>query len=256
MYLGVSTQVGENSCGLAILVRRVAGLQLLERHLSPDDRAIVLRIRSDTVTLKLVNVYLKSGSAAYELRPTLLWIQSHLCKNQKDQLIMGGDFQHIPGFHPAFPFSAPSVTRAFQEILPDSVSPARPTTAEPTWVSPQGHVRALDHVVSSIPATITSRTDITFPSDHIPQLAKFQSLHPVSSLPAIHVKGARTVQQFREASSQLKPIWRTQPLRVAILSFCKAIVQAVQTGASLQANYLDTPSAVVQIQWHLHQKLT
>ena len=162
MYLGVSTQVGENSCGLAHLVRWVAGLQLLERHLSPDDRAIILRVTSNAVTLKLVNAYLKSGNAAYELRPTLLWIQPHLCQNQEDRLIIGGDFQHNPGFHPGFPFSAPSITRAFQEVLPSSVCPAHPTTAEPTWVSPQGHVGALDHVVSSIPATITSRTDITF----------------------------------------------------------------------------------------------
>ena len=104
---------------------------------------------------------------------------------------MGGDFQHNPGFHPGFPTSAPSITRAFQEILPDSVFPARPTTAEPTWVSAQGHVGALDHVVSSLPATITSRIDITFPSDHIPQLASFQSLRPAPPLPSIHSKGRR-----------------------------------------------------------------
>ena len=264
MYLSVSTQVGENSSGLAILVHRVAGLQLLERHLSPDDRAIVLRIKSGEVTLKLVNVYLKSGSAAYELRPTLLWIQSHLCLHQMDQLTIGGDFQHNPGFHPGFPCSAPSITRAFQEILPDSVSPARPTTAEPTWVSAQGHVGALDHVIYSLPATITSCIDITFPSDHIPQLARFQSVHPVSPLPAIHSKGryllpktpgTRTVQQFQEAFGQLKPIWRTQPLGVAIQYFSKAILQAVQTVAGPPANYLDRPNAVVQIQQHLNHKV-
>ena len=56
MYLSVSTQAGETSFGLAILVRRVAGLQLLEWHPLPDDRAIVLRIRSGDTTLKLVDV--------------------------------------------------------------------------------------------------------------------------------------------------------------------------------------------------------
>ena len=131
-------------------------------------------------------------------------------------------------------------------------------------MSAQEHVGTLDHVISSLPATITSRFDITFPSDHIPQLASFQSPRPASPLPSIHSKGwyllpktpgARTVPQFREIFGTLQPLWRTQSLGCAIRSFSKAILHAVQTVAGPPATYLDTPNALVQIQQHLNHKL-
>ena len=60
MCPAVSTRVEEKSCGLAILMRQEAGLQPLEEHLSPNNWAIILMVRSDTLTLQQINVYLKS----------------------------------------------------------------------------------------------------------------------------------------------------------------------------------------------------
>ena len=164
-----------------------------------------------------------------------------------DRLIIGGDFQRNPVIHPSFPVSAPSITRVFQEIVPGSVFPARPTTAEPTLVSAWGQVGALDHVISSLPATITSRIDFTFPSEHIPQPARIQSLRPVSPLPSIHSKGryllpkpsgARTVELFEETFGKLKPLWRTQPLGVTIQFFLKGFASGTNIGGP--SSYLST----------------
>ena len=63
------------------------------------------------------------------------------------------------------------------------------------------------------------------------------------------------MQQFQETFGKLQPLWRTQSLGVAIQSFSKAILQAVQTVAGPPATYLDTPNAVVQIQQHLNHTL-
>ena len=227
MYLAISSRVEDNSSGLAILLHRVVGLQRLEKHRSPDNRAVVARIQCGPVTLKLVNLYLKSGSAAYELRPTLLWVQPHLYQHQEDQLIMGGAFQHNPGWHPGFPQSAPSVLSCFSRNSSCLSIPGPPNDrrAHIAWVSPQGHVGAPHHVISMAPATITSRINVVFPSDHIPQPASFQSIHPISPTPAIHAKGRYF--QFGEAYGRLRPTWRDQPLNVAVLYFCKAVEHAI-----------------------------
>ena len=182
----------------------------------------------------------------------------------RPRIIMGGDFQHNPGWHPDFPTSAPSTVRALQDILPSSVLPARPVTAEPTWVSPRGHVGALDHVISSAKATITSHVEVVFPSDRIPQVARFWSIHPISPLPAIHAKGRyllpktpgkHMVKQFREAFGHFQPVWRHQKLNVAVMSFSKAVEHTAQTVAGPLPSYLNTPGPMMQIQTHFKRLL-
>ena len=63
--------------------------------------------------------------------------------------ILAADFQCNPGWNPFFPFSPPSIAKAFQEILPQHLEPSIPTSSPPTLISEQGYSGALDHILTT-----------------------------------------------------------------------------------------------------------
>ena len=71
LYMAFHTHTDRNSLGVAILLRRVLGIQMQEQHFSPDHRAIVVRFLYNDKPFQVVNLYLKSKAEAHEIRATL-----------------------------------------------------------------------------------------------------------------------------------------------------------------------------------------
>ena len=205
MYLSWFSETTRNSIGVAILVRRVAGLQVLEVPHSPDTRAMQIRMLYQEQPIQVVCVYLQAGGTAAELRPTLLWVAPLLLTGAYTT-ILAGDFQYNPGWNPFYPISPLSIVKAFQELVPSHMMAAVPNSSQPTWMSEQGFSGALDHILTTrqtCPVAVTVCMEAPFPSDHMPILAvKGLTRSPVP--PATSAKGRYLVPRFPEESELKK----------------------------------------------------
>ena len=55
------------------MIRRVRHISILESHYSPDHKAMVVRLQYETVSVQLVNLYLKAKGEPHEITVTLDW---------------------------------------------------------------------------------------------------------------------------------------------------------------------------------------
>ena len=184
LYMAFHTHTDRNSLGVAILLRRVLGIQMQEQHFSPDHRAIVVRFLYNDKPFQVVNLYLKSKAEAHEIRATLNWVAPFLISAYW-YTVVGGDFNQNPGWDNDCPISSPARTEAILDAFLDTnIHPVKKQSQGPTWVSAQGHVGALDHFMVSVTHTTPPITQVihrcSFPSDHFPLIL---SIYDVTPLP-------------------------------------------------------------------------
>ena len=258
MYLSWNTDNDRNSIGVAILVRRVAGLEIQGVTYSPDSRAMQLQMSYTGQLIQVICVSLQSGGTAAELRPTLLWV-APLLVTQRVTTILAGDFQYNPSWNPFFPISPPSIVKTFHEIVPQHIVPSVPVSSLPTWMSEQGYSGALDHILttkqdSSVELTICM--EVPFPSDHLPILAEIRSLSRAPVPPAMSAKGRYLVPRFpdesqldafREHFGQLYPPAPTSSLDTDFQSFSNSILSSLEATFRLPADYVAVPRLVQNV---------
>ena len=78
LHMAFYTCTDRNSLGVAILLRRVLGIQFQEQHVSLDCRAIVIVLLYKSQPLQVINLYLKLKAEAFEIRSTLDWLAPFL----------------------------------------------------------------------------------------------------------------------------------------------------------------------------------
>ena len=258
MYLSWKTDNDRNSIGVAILVRRVAGLEVHGVTCSPDSRSMRLQMSYNGQLIQVICVYLQSGGTAAELRPTLLWV-APLLVNERVTTIMAGGFQYNPGCNPLFPISPPPIIKAFQEIVPQHIVSVVPVSSLPTWISEQGYSGALDHIPttkqdSSVELTVCM--EVPFPSDHLPILAEIRGLSRAPVPPAMSAKGRYLVPQFpdesqldasRERFGQVYPPAHTPSLDMDFQSFSNSILSSLEATFGPQADYVAIPRLVQNV---------
>ena len=135
-----------------------------------------IRMSYQKQLIQVVCVYLQAGGTATELRPTLLWVAPQLL-TRAYTTILAGDFQYNPGWNPFYPISPPSTVRDFQELVPPHMTAAVPKSSQLTWISEQGFLGALDHILTTsqtCSVTVTLCMEAPFPSDHMPILAEIK----------------------------------------------------------------------------------
>ena len=258
MYLSWSSDNSRNAIGVAILARRMAGLEILDVSFSPDSRAMQVRMSYIKQLIQVVCVYLQAGGTAAELRPTLLWV-ALLLITRAFTTILAGDVQYNPGWNPYFPISPPSIVKAFQEIVPQHMTAAVPTSSLPTWISGQGYSGALDHILTTRlthPVKASICIEGPFPSDHMPILAEVKGLTRSPVPPAMSAKGRYLVprfpedsqlDKFREHFDQRYPATVVSSLNVDLQSFSNSVVSSLEATFGPPTDYVAIPRLVQNV---------
>ena len=179
-----------------------------------------------------------------------------LLVTQRATTILAGDFQYNPGWNRFFAISPPSIVEAFQEIVPQHMVSAVPTSSQLTWINEQGYLGALDHILTTKqdpPVELTVCMEVPFPSNHLPILAELKGLTRASVPPAMSAKGRYWVPRFpdesqldmfREHFDQAYPATRTPSLDADLQSFFNSVLSSLEAAFGPPADYVAIPRLV------------
>ena len=269
LYMAFHTHTDRNSLGVAILLRRVLGIQMQEQHFSPDHRAIVVRFLYNDKPFQVVNLYLKSKAEAHEIRATLNWVAPFLISAYW-YTVVGGDFNQNPGWDNDCPISSPARTEAILDAFLDTnIHPVKKQSPGPTWVSAQGHVGALDHFMVSVTHTTPPITQVihrcSFPSDHFPLILSIYDVTPLPPPECTHATN-RYVIPVEITATQLAHFQRvfdkeytqhaSDTLDITVQSFTHAILQAATQVFGQPCDAYSTPMLVQKAMQRMQAYIT
>ena len=269
LYMAFHTHTDRNSLGVAILLRRVLGIQMQEQHFSPDHRAIVVRFLYNDKPFQVVNLYLKSKAEAHEIRATLNWVAPFLISAYW-YTVVGGDFNQNPGWDNDCPISSPARTEAILDAFLDTnIHPVKKQSQGPTWVSAQGHVGALDHFMVSVTHTTPPITQVihrcSFPSDHFPLILSIYDVTPLPPPECTHATN-RYVIPVEITATQLAHFQRvfdkeytqhaSDTLDITVQSFTHAILQAATQVFGQPCDAYSTPMLVQKAMQRMQAYIT
>ena len=241
---------------------------VLEVHLEPNYRAMVVRATISSKKVRLINVYFKLVGEPCELRITLEWTIPFLLDTELFT-IYGDDFQRNPGWDRSCPLASTAISTAILDTFTATSLKVVPKEQDmPTWVVPQGFYGGLDHFLIPEPpkynGTVPLQATSSFPPDHTPILLCIPNLTSVSPPSPLqhtgHIISPKVLSpamkiQYQRAVEELL-LTRADTLEDECQNFSTAILQAAKKIFGPRANLADAPTVVQRAQTDMGQFVT
>ena len=173
--------------GCATLLYGAPDLTVTSHSAHPSRPALVTHFTVASVAHCHANVYFPADGALGTLPEVLDWVYPYLLLTPARVVVLTGDLNANCRCVPHLPvYPTPLCDLVLPTLARLGMCRLHPLAEAPTWVSPQGFARALDHIFLRTPSeaahTTEVRSDSGFPSDHLPVIATLHDLPPAPQL--------------------------------------------------------------------------